>query len=101
MALDLSKLVRIGGGSGVNMWYYASNDALSVVSAANYFSTADATGGEMNGQSALGMMNAGDIVILVDSNSTHKDASITVVKEVSATAIDLGDGTTISSADSD
>ncbi len=101
MALDLSKLVRIGGGSGVNMWYYASNDALSVVRAANYFSTADATGGEMNGQSALGMMNAGDIVILVDSNSTHKDASITVVKEVSATAIDLGDGTTISSADSD
>ena len=101
MALDLSKLVRIGGGSRVNMWYYASNDALSVVRAANYFSTADATGGEMNGQSALGMMNAGDIVILVDSNSTHKDASITVVKEVSATAIDLGDGTTISSADSD
>ena len=101
MALDLSNLILIGGGSGVNMWYYASNDALSVVRAANYFSTADATGGEMNGQSALGMMNAGDIVILVDSNSTHKDASITVVKEVSATAIDLGDGTTISSADSD
>ena len=101
MALDMSKLIRIGGGSGVNMWYYASNDALSVVRAANYFSTADATGGEMNGQSALGMMNARDIVVLVDSNSTHKDASITVVKEVSATAIDLGDGTTISSADSD
>ena len=101
MALDMSKLIRIGGGSGVNMWYYASNDALSVVRAANYFSTADATGGEMNGQSALGMMNAGDIVVLVDSNSTHKDASITVVKEVSATAIDLGDGTTISSAVSD
>jgi len=101
MALDMSKLIRIGGGSGVNMWYYASNDALSVVRAANYFSTPDATGGEMNGQSALGMMNAGDIVVLVDSNSTHKDASITVVKEVSATAIDLGDGTTISSADSD
>ena len=101
MALDMSKLIRIGGGSGVNMWYYASNDALSVVRAANYFSTAAATGGEMNGQSALGMMNAGDIVVLVDSNSTHKDASITVVKEVSATAIDLGDGTTISSADSD
>lgn len=97
----MSKLIRIGGGSGVNMWYYASNDALSVVRAANYFSTPDATGGEMNGQSALGMMNAGDIVVLVDSNSTHKDASITVVKEVSATAIDLGDGTTISSADSD
>tara|TARA_B100001248_G_scaffold256717_1_gene238162 strand:- start:388 stop:693 length:306 start_codon:yes stop_codon:yes gene_type:complete len=101
MALDMSKLTRLGGGSGVNLWYYTSNDALSVVRAANYFSTADATGGEMNGQSALGMMNAGDIVVLVDSNSTHKDASITVVKEVSATAIDLGDGTTISSADSD
>ena len=101
MALDLSNLTRLAGGSGVNLWYYTSNDALSVVRAANYFSTADATGGEMNGESALGMMNAGDIVILVDSNSTHKDASITVVKEVSATAIDLGDGTTISSADSD
>ena len=101
MALDMSKLTRLGGGSGVNLWYYTSNDALSVVRAANYFSTADATGGEMNGQSALGMMNAGDIVVLVDSNSTHKDASITVVKEVSATAIDLGDCTTISSADSD
>ena len=37
MALDMSKLIRIGGGSGVNMWYYASNDALSVVRAANYF----------------------------------------------------------------
>ena len=101
MALDMSKLTRLAGGSGVNLWYYTSNDALSVVRAANYFSTPDATGGEMNGQSALGMMNAGDIVVLVDSNSTHKDASITVVKEVSATAIDLGDGTTISSADSD
>ena len=97
----MSKLTRLAGGSGVNLWYYTSNDALSVVRAANYFSTPDATGGEMNGQSALGMMNAGDIVVLVDSNSTHKDASITVVKEVSATAIDLGDGTTISSADSD
>ena len=74
---------------------------LSVVRAANYFSTPDATGGEMNGSSALGMMNAGDVLIMVDSNSTHKDTSITVVKEVSATAIDLGDGTTISSADSD
>lgn len=101
MALDLSKLINLGGGSGVNLWYYASNDALSVVRAANYFSTADATGGEMDGSSALGMMNAGDVLIMVDSNSTHKDASITVVKEVSATAIDLGDGTTISSADSD
>ena len=40
----------------------------------------------MNGQSALGMMNAGDIVVLVDSNSTHKDASITVVKEVIGSA---------------
>tara|TARA_Y100000401_G_scaffold115478_1_gene119273 strand:- start:1960 stop:2265 length:306 start_codon:yes stop_codon:yes gene_type:complete len=101
MALNMSNLIRIGGGSGVNIWYYASNDALADVNTANYFSTADATGGEHNGESALGMMNAGDIVVLVDSNSTHKDASITVVKEVSATAIDLGDGTTISSADGD
>ena len=44
MALDLSNLTRLAGGSGVNLWYYTSNDALSVVRAANYFSTADATG---------------------------------------------------------
>ena len=101
MALDMSNLTRLAGGSGVNLWYYTSNDALSVVRAANYFSTADATGGELNGTSALGMMNAGDVVLICDANSTHKDLSIAVVKEVSDTAIDLGDGTTVSSADSD
>ena len=61
----MSKLTRLAGGSGVNLWYYTSNDALSVVSAANYFSTPDATGGEMNGQSALGMMNEGDVIFLL------------------------------------
>ena len=101
MALDMSKLTRLAGGSGVNLWYYTSNDALSVVRAANYFSTADATGGEMNGQSALGMMNEGDIIFLVDANSTHKTLSATVVKSVSATAIDCGDGSDLSTADSD
>ena len=101
MALNMSNLIRIGGGSGVNLWYYHSDDALSVVRAANYFSTADATGGEHNGTTALGMMNAGDIILVVDDNSTHKTTSATVVKSVSATAIDLGDGTTIRSADSD
>jgi hypothetical protein len=101
MALDMSKLTRLAGGSGVNLWYYKSNDSLADVNSANYFSTADATGGELNGTSALGMMNAGDIVIMIDDNSTHRDASITVVKSVSATAIDLGDGTTISNADGD
>ena len=30
MALDMSKLTRLAGGSGVNLWYYTSNDALSV-----------------------------------------------------------------------
>ena len=39
--------------------------------------------------------------ILVDANSTHKTLSATVVKSVSATAIDCGDGSDISSADSD
>ena len=29
MALDMSKLTRLAGGSGVNLWYYTSNDALS------------------------------------------------------------------------
>ncbi len=101
MALVLKNLVNLATGSGVNLWYYSSNDALADVNSANYFSTADATGGEMNGETALGMMRAGDIVIMVDANSTHKDASITVVKEVSATAINLGDGTTISNADGD
>ena len=101
MALDLSNLTRLAGGSGVNLWYYTSNDALSVVRAANYFSTADATGGEMNGQSALGMMKEGDVVLICDVNSTHKTLSATVVKSVSATAIDCGDGSDLSTADSD
>ena len=101
MALDMSKLTRLAGGSGVNLWYYTSNDALSVVRAANYFSTADATGGEHNGETALGMMNAGDVILMVDDNSTHKTLSATVVKSVSATAIDCGDGSDLSTADSD
>ena len=82
MALDMSKLTRLAGGSGVNLWYYTSNDALSVVRAANYFSTPDATGGEMNGQSALGMMNEGDVIFVVDANSTHKTLSATVVGKI-------------------
>ena len=97
----MSNLIRIGGGSGVNIWYYASNDALADVNTANYFSTADATGGEMNGQSALGMMNEGDVILICDANSTHKTLSATVVKSVSATAIDCGDGSDLSTADSD
>ena len=101
MALNMSNLIRIGGGSGMNLWYYHSDDALSVVRAANYFSTADATGGEHNGETALGMMNAGDVILMVDDNSTHKTLSATVVKSVSATAIDCGDGSDLSTADSD
>ena len=52
----------------------------------------------MNGQSALGMMNV-KMLCVVDANSTHKLSAVVV--SVSATAIDCGDGSDLSTADSD
>ena len=103
MAFTRSSLARIGtaNSDAGAVWIYKSADAIGTVRAANYFSTADATGGELNGTTALGMMNEGDVILICDANSTHKTLSATVVKSVSATAIDCGDGSDLSTADSD
>ena len=86
MAFDISKLTRLAGGSGVNLWHYTSADAIGTVKASGYFS------GE-----AVNMMNPRDVIICVDTDSptTH----IASVLTNDGTTINTSQGTAVAETD--
>jgi len=87
MAFTASSLVRIGGGSGVNLWMYQTADAIAAVNSAAYFNDAS------------DMLNIRDLIIVQDTN-TPTTNFVSVLSNASGT-VDVSDGTAVVETDSD
>lgn len=87
MAFTASSLVRIGGGSGVNLWMYQTADAIAAVNSAAYFNDAS------------NMLNIRDLIIVQDTN-TPTTNFVSVLSNSSGT-VDVSDGTAVVETDSD
>ena len=83
-------MVQALGGSGPNIWSYASTDGAATVDGANYITNGGSLG-----------MKVGDLVYVMDSDASPV---IVTLHQVSATGdgtTDLNDLTTITQTDSD
>ena len=89
MAYSASGLTRLSGGSGVNLCHYPTTDAIGDVNTAVYFN------------SAIGMIRSLDVIIAVTSTGGTPAVSLVYAKDVSASAIDVTDGLTVTATDSD
>jgi hypothetical protein len=87
MAFTASSLVRIGGGSGVNLWMYQTADAIAAVNSAAYFNDAS------------NMLNIRDLIIVQDTD-TPTTNFVSVLSNASGT-VDVSDGTAVVETDSD
>lgn len=87
MAYSASGLTNMASGGGYNMWFYSSEDALSVVRASGYFNN------------AASMMNVGDVVFVYDNNAPT--LGISVVLSNDGSTVDIADGTAITVTDTD
>lgn len=80
-----------GGVSGGNrLWFYSSVDAVTLVRVTGYFTNGWALG-----------MRAGDLVIVLDNDASPLTGSLCWVAAASATAVDLGDGVTVTGTNTD
>lgn len=89
MAYNAANLTRMAGGSGVNMWHYTTTDTIATVNTAGYFND------------AIGMIRSLDPIIAVTSTGGTPVMSIVYAKDVSASAIDVTDGLTVTATDTD
>lgn len=87
MAYTASSLSNIGTTSGNNLWLYRTNDAMTVVRAADYF------------LDAIDMMRQYDVIIVLADIDGTPDLKITYVKDKTASSIDVTDGLTITATD--
>lgn len=73
---------------GLRTWQYTSEDPSTDVDADGYFTNGYALG-----------MRAGDMVLVLDSNSTHLQLTMHSVKSASASGgVDLSDGVSVGGA---
>ena len=87
MAYASAGLVRIGGGSGVNLWVYQTVDPIATVNTAAYFNDAS------------NMLNIRDLIIVQDTNAPTTNF-VTVLSNASG-VVDVSDGTAVVETDSD
>ena len=88
MAYSASGLTRLSGGSGVSLWHYTTTDAATVVDAAGYFND------------SANMFNTNDIILAVTASGGTPVIKILYANSVTASAVDVVDGTTVSATDS-
>ena len=89
MAYSASGLTRLAGGSGLNLWHYTTADTIATVNTAGYFND------------AVGMVRANDVIIAVTSTGGTPVVTLTYANSVTASAIDVVDGLTVTATDSD
>ena len=91
MAYSETGLQPIGGqakaGNSPQMWAYTSTDAIATVRASGYFND------------AADLLKVNDLIYVVDSNTPTR--TLSVVLSNTGTVVDISDGTTISSTDTD
>ena len=87
MAYSASGLIRIGGGSGANLWMYQAADAIATVNTEGYFND------------SANMVNVRDLIIVQDTNTptTH---FVTVLSNTGS-VVDVSDGTAVAETDGD
>ena len=89
MAYDKDDLTRLAGGSGHSLWHYTTTDTIGTVNTARYFSD------------SAGMFNTNDVIIAVTSTGGTPVVSLTYANSVTASAVDVVDGLTVTATDSD
>lgn len=90
MAFTPATLFKIAGGGGHTLWYYFTDDAAATVDTAGYFN------------SAIPSMNIGDLMIRVTlSAGALSTAGFHLVKDVSASAVDVTDALALTVTDTD
>ena len=77
-------------GGGPRIWFYTSEDAVTAVRVAGYF-----TNGYQLG------MRAGDVVFVLDNNASPITGALCWVTSATAAETDLSDGVTITGTDTD
>tara|TARA_R100001369_G_C3219300_1_gene149687 strand:+ start:194 stop:460 length:267 start_codon:yes stop_codon:yes gene_type:complete len=88
MAFTASSLVRIGGGSGVNLWMYQTVDAIATVNTAGYYNDAS------------NMLNVRDLIIVQDTNvPTTNFVNVLTISD--AGVVDVSNGTVVVETDGD
>jgi len=87
MAYDAANLTRLSGGSGVTLWHYTTTDAATVVDAAGYFND------------SANMFNTNDIILAVTASGGTPVIKILYANSVTASAVDVVDGTTVTATD--
>ena len=87
MAYDKSNLTRLSGGSGVSLWHYTTTDTANTVDTAGYFND------------SANMFNTNDIILAVTASGGTPVIKILYANSVTATAVDVVDGTTVSATD--
>ena len=89
MAYTADSLSNVATTSGNSLWLYTTADTIATVNTANYFND------------AIGMIRKLDVIIVVSSTGSTPVVSIRYAKDVSATAIDVTDGLTVTATDTD
>ena len=89
MAYTASSLNRLAGASGMSLWHYSTADTIATVNTAGYFND------------AIGMIAKNDVIIAVTSTGGTPVVSLVYAKDVSASAIDVTDGLTVTATDTD
>ena len=89
MAYDKDSLTRLAGGSGHTLWHYTTTDTIATVNTAGYFSD------------SANMCNTNDVIIAVTSSGGTPVVSLTYANSVTASAVDVVDGLTVTATDSD
>jgi N-acetylmuramic acid 6-phosphate (MurNAc-6-P) etherase len=88
MAFDSANLIRIGGGSGQNLWYYSTTEAQTVVDAASYF------------DDAANMLNVNDVIICITATGGTPVVTHAYVNANDGSTVDIVNGVAITATDS-
>lgn len=89
MAYASSGLTNLASASGVNLWHYITTDTIATVNTAGYFND------------AVGMIGSNDVIVAVTSTGGTPVVTLTYANSVTASAIDVVDGLTVTATDSD
>ena len=89
MAYDKANLTRLAGGSGLTLWHYTTTDTIATVNTADYFAN------------SANMFNTNDVIIAVTSTGGTPVVTLTYANSVTASAVHVVDGLTVTATDSD
>jgi len=89
MAFDSANLIRIGGGSGQNLWYYSTTEAQGTIDGAGYFNN------------AANMLNVNDVILCITATGGTPVVSHSYVNANDGSTVDIVNGVAITATDSD